>query len=518
MYHESHDIHHVTLIVHHEAHNIHHDEHNIQHTTLIVYHETCNIHHETIECYRVYDIIKLQKEIGGLTLSKIEELLQRPFYLYEIASLLESEKVDGNSLLNLLDKDEKNELNLQAFWNQKENLSDSVIEGFNDGFVNKRMIYPSELAAWILNDASVFNKATLLKEIEQGGSDDTKKIRRIFGKNKSTKLIKNDFNEKVLGRPIANSYSRIIEQNELVDLDFIAHSLDMFIEVDESAFCQKIREIREELGRPIVFSLMNQKGGAGKTTSAVTIADRLAELGLNVVLGDSDEQGNATSTRIYLPVRSLEDGRNYKSMAEIFSQEAEISETIIPTNNPNLSIIPSSLDIEDQVLFMNRDSDSPYRLKEAIERFDSNTDVMILDCPPHRGLAVVNNLVASDFVVIPAETQDFSADGYEQLIRTVRKVVEGGLNPSLSILGYFMTKVGRTNTDKEMIRGAYDDLFEGEGIYELGRISYILDAKKLKEKQTPIFEYAKGTKLAGEYSLLVNQILRRTVERMEGDD
>ena len=443
---------------------------------------------------------------------QIEKLLQRPFFKDEIAKLYEREKITGNDLVALLEKEEKSKYDLSDFY-EKAKQDTASIEDFrlmNEAFSNGA-IFASELLS-IVEIQSVFDQQSLMQYLNKPTIDDMKKIRRIFGENKTPQLIMEDFSKKVLNKTLEKSFERTVEKNLYIDLDYIAHSLDVYIMVDEEDSVETLREIIKEFGKPLVFSIWNKKGGTGKTTTAVTVADLFAKY-FKVDLIDSDEQANATGTRLYLGAKAKKHGRDYESYAEVLTGDAGYDDAILETGVNNLSILPAASEIEELQVELSSYPDKDYRLQSALYESESDHEIIVIDCPPASGTVVMNNLAASDYVIIPLEAQDFSVDGYNELIERVTEVAESGANPNLKILGYVTTRVATSvNYDKNIVRENYNFFVKDEGFFELGKTSNITDAKRLQEFQVPMYEYAPGMKVTEEYNLIFNQILRRTVE------
>lgn len=188
--------------------------------------------------------------------------------------------------------------------------------------------------------------------------------------------------------------------------------------------------------RIIAFS--NQKGGVGKTTSAVNISASLAAAEYRVLLVDFDPQGNASSA---LGVESRE---IKPSSYEMLIQEAEPSDCIVKTELSYLDLIPANQELIGAEIELVSALGREHRLKDSLNLVKSNYDFIIIDCPPALGLLTVNALVASQGVLVPLQCEYFALEGLSQLMKTV-DLVKKFLNPGLIIEGILLTMFDRRN-------------------------------------------------------------------------
>ena len=205
------------------------------------------------------------------------------------------------------------------------------------------------------------------------------------------------------------------------------------------------------------IAICNQKGGTGKTTSAINISSYLAILGKNILLIDLDPQGNATSG-LGIDKESIA-----KSAYHLLLEDASLDEVIVKTQINNLSLVPATVDLSgaevELVSVLGRES----RLKKAIEPLKNNFDFIIIDCPPSLGLLTVNALCSADSVFIPLQCEYYALEGLSQLIRTIG-LVKNNLNQNLEIEGVFLTMADfRTNLTREVISEARS-YFSHQGI------------------------------------------------------
>ena len=194
-----------------------------------------------------------------------------------------------------------------------------------------------------------------------------------------------------------------------------------------------------------IFSLCNQKGGVGKTTTAVNLATCLAQLEKKILLVDIDPQGNATSglglNKNEIPAGSY----------ELLSGEISISEVILDTCVTNLNIVPSNSNLAGAEIELIDHDKREYILKEVLERVRHQYDFVLIDCPPSLGLLTINALVASDGMLIPLQCEYYALEGLGQLIQTFQLVREK-LNQDLEVSGVILTMADfRTNLTQQVI-------------------------------------------------------------------
>jgi chromosome partitioning protein len=215
--------------------------------------------------------------------------------------------------------------------------------------------------------------------------------------------------------------------------------------------------------RPRVLALANQKGGVGKTTTAINLGTALAAIGENVLILDLDPQGNA-STGLGIDRRSRR-----VSTYHVVAGEAHLSEAVIATAVPRLSVAPSTLDLLGVELEIASSRDRAHRLRKAIERLvrDQGEDAftyILIDCPPSLNLLTINALAAADAVLVPLQCEFFALEGLSQLLKTVDQV-RSGLNPRLGIHGVVLTMFDpRNNLSGQVVADVRE--FMGAKVYQ----------------------------------------------------
>ncbi|MCO4814081.1 MAG: ParA family protein [Flavobacteriales bacterium] len=180
-----------------------------------------------------------------------------------------------------------------------------------------------------------------------------------------------------------------------------------------------------------IIAIANQKGGVGKTTTSINLSACLGVLEYKTLIVDADPQANTTSGLGLDP-------KNTKNIYDCLMNDMDPSELIIKTENPNLDIIPSHIDLVGAELEMINLPNREHMLKFALEKIKDQYDFIIIDCSPSLGLITVNSLTAADSVIIPVQCEYFALEGLGKLLNTI-KIVQGRLNPSLEIEGILLT-------------------------------------------------------------------------------
>lgn len=201
--------------------------------------------------------------------------------------------------------------------------------------------------------------------------------------------------------------------------------------------------LARRIGQARTLAIVNQKGGVGKTTTAINLGTALAAVGEPVLIVDLDPQGNA-STGLGLE-RSAREIDSYK----VVMGDAEIEAAITPTDVPNLYMVPSTIDLSGAELELVGVARRNFRLRDAISSYYSRINgtqfsYILIDCPPSLNLLTINALTAADGVLVPLQCEFFALEGLSQLLRTI-ELVRSSLNPELDIQGVVLTMYDKRN-------------------------------------------------------------------------
>lgn len=248
-----------------------------------------------------------------------------------------------------------------------------------------------------------------------------------------------------------------------------------------------------------IISIINQKGGVGKTTTAVNLAAYLADKGKKTLLIDEDSQGNSTS--------GLSDGVKFQgNLYDVLLNDQPVEEAIVKTALKKLFLLPASIDLAGAEIEIAGLSERETLLKRKIEALKDNYDYILIDCPPSLGLMTLNALVASDSIIIPIQAEFYALEGLSQLVKTVQ-IVGRKLNPSLHILGIVLTMFdGRTNLSIQVAEEVKK--YFGSKVFK----TVIPRSVKLSEAPSfgeSILTYAPKSKGAEAYKKLCREVLKR---------
>lgn len=249
-----------------------------------------------------------------------------------------------------------------------------------------------------------------------------------------------------------------------------------------------------------VIALANQKGGVGKTTTAVNLGAALAHLGCKTLVVDLDPQGNAT---IGLGIdRSKLDISTY----QILLDEVSPQEAILPTRYPGLFLIPSTIELAGAEIELVALVSREYRLREALKEIKGGFDFVLLDCPPSLGLLTINAMTAADSVLIPIQCEFYALEGVTQLLNTIN-LVRRRLNPSLELEGVLLTMFdGRTTLSQDVERDV-------RAVFE-GKVFRASIPRSVRLAEAPshgksILEYEPHSKGAQAYLTLAKEVLEK---------
>ena len=253
-------------------------------------------------------------------------------------------------------------------------------------------------------------------------------------------------------------------------------------------------------GGPRVLAISNQKGGVGKTTTAVNLATAMAATQKRVLVLDLDPQGNAsTSLGIDQKQRAI-------GTYDLLMGEANLTDAIVATSVPNLSVVPSGVDLAGAELELIEVEDRQECLKRAIHGNAKDWDFIIIDCPPSLGLLTLNALVAADAVMVPLQAEFLALEGVSHLVRTIERVKKS-FNPTLEIQGIVLTMVDKRNNLSEMVENDVRDYFGGK-VYAT-TIPRNVRVSEAPSHGKPVLLYDFQSKGARAYLDLAGEVLKR---------
>lgn len=250
-----------------------------------------------------------------------------------------------------------------------------------------------------------------------------------------------------------------------------------------------------------IISFANQKGGVGKTTSAINIAAGIGLKGRKTLLLDCDPQGNASSGV------GIRRNRIGATTYDILIGRARAEDAIIKTEYKNLSVLPSSMPLAAAELELADLEDRAFRLKNALESVKNDYDYIFIDCPPSLGMLTINALTASDGVIVPMQCEYFSLEGLTQILSTVKQV-KRLYNPDLSLTGILITMHnGRLNLSVQVLdelKKHYADKLFSTPVSRNVRLS------EAPSFGMPIQYYDKYSKGSSAYDDIAAELLERT--------
>ncbi|MFA6424494.1 MAG: AAA family ATPase [Candidatus Magasanikbacteria bacterium] len=248
----------------------------------------------------------------------------------------------------------------------------------------------------------------------------------------------------------------------------------------------------------VIISVVNQKGGVGKTTTAVNLAAGLSEAGKFVLLVDLDPQGNATSG-LGIKYRELQTGLYHALMGQ-----SRIHDVVTNTSHPGLRVVPATPDLAGANVELVSVDGRERKLSDLLDEVKHAYDYVLIDCPPSLGILTLNGLVAADHILIPVQAEYYALEGLGQLLKTVELVKEN-IKPELSVLGAVVTMFdGRNKLSEEVMNDLYK--FFPNNIFR----SVIPRTVRLAEAPSfgkSIFHYEPKGKGAKAYERLSREIL-----------
>ena len=250
----------------------------------------------------------------------------------------------------------------------------------------------------------------------------------------------------------------------------------------------------------MIITVANQKGGVGKTTTAINLSAAVANKGFKTLLIDLDPQSNSTMS--YVDPRSVT-----KSMFDVMvSEELAFKDVVVPTRVPNLFLAPSKIALAKLESKLIGEIDGPFRLKDKMKDTANAYDYIFIDTPPTLGMITVNALVASTHVLVPIQSSYFALEGTDDLLETIEKI-KARPNPNLQLLGVVITMHDKRTTLARDIHEQIGSVF-GERLFNT------IITKSIRLEESPaykesIFTFAPKSSGAMEYYSLSEEILSR---------
>lgn len=247
------------------------------------------------------------------------------------------------------------------------------------------------------------------------------------------------------------------------------------------------------------LAIVNQKGGVGKSTTAVNLSAALAEIGVKVLLLDIDPQGNATSGV------GIRKGKLEFSIYDVLIDGVDVSEVLLSTEMENFDILPANIDLAGAEIELVSMISREGKLKKVLQQIDDNYEYIVFDCPPSLGLLTLNALTAADGILVPIQCEYYALEGLGQLINTFN-LVKNNLNPDLEIEGVLLTMYdARTNLSQQVIDEVVN--YFHDKVYKtiIPRNVRLSEAPSFGQ---PITVYASSSKGATAYRDLAKEVIK----------
>jgi chromosome partitioning protein len=259
--------------------------------------------------------------------------------------------------------------------------------------------------------------------------------------------------------------------------------------------------------RALVVTIANQKGGVGKTTTAVSLAAALADVGSRVLLVDLDPQGNASSGV------GLRVAEGQPTIYDVLVSDLDLVDAIEPTSVRNLFVVPATIDLAGAEIELVSAFSREQKLRRALEGIRTEFDVVLIDCPPSLGLLTVNALSAADGIIVPIQCEYYALEGLGALQRNA-ELIKTNLNPGLHVTGFVMTMMdGRTRLSQQVVDEVVSHFGERVFATRIPRSVRLAEAPSFGQ---PITVFDPSSRGAQAYRALAHEVLGRLHEQASG--
>lgn len=265
--------------------------------------------------------------------------------------------------------------------------------------------------------------------------------------SKSNHIDQSKNDDRAEAEPLGNSSESEgfdIESAEVIIRD-VAPKVEHMTEPKPIKSYKEKVPVKHVIGSTKIIAIINQKGGVGKSTTAINLASALGAMGKSVLLVDLDPQGNATSGL------GIEKSLVEKCIYDVLLNDASIEDVIIPDVYPDLDIVPATINLAGAEVELVSEMARENRLKDAVGSVRGLYDYILIDCPPSLGLLTVNAFVAADKLLIPIQCEFYALEGVTKLLESMKRV-KSRLNPTLDIFGVLLTMYdSKTNLSHQVV-------------------------------------------------------------------
>jgi chromosome partitioning protein len=258
--------------------------------------------------------------------------------------------------------------------------------------------------------------------------------------------------------------------------------------------------VPEPVAHARVLAVANQKGGVGKTTTAINLGTALGAAGRRVLIIDFDPQGNASTGF------GIARANRLVTSYDVLLREAPFDSAVLATEVPHVDLVPATVDLSAAEIELVGDSRRPYRLRDAFATLSRPYDYILIDCPPSLGLLTVNALAAAHAVLVPLQCEFFALEGLSLLLRTIERV-RGSFNPMLQMHGVVLTMFDRRNNLSEQVASDVRS-FMGDRVYDT-IIPRNVRVSEAPSHGRPVLLYDFKSVGAQAYAHLAGEMLRR---------